>query len=308
MAVRRLLYLLALLLALIFFGAYQQWLAWIVLLTVLLFPLFSLFVSLPALFAASISAEAPTRTAMEHTETAALTLSCPLPHPPVKGKLRITRPLTGESWVLRSGDALPTLHCGTLRIAPCKTYLYDYAGLFRKKVRRFGDARLTVLPRRLPMPVPPDLTRFLSCRFRPKFGGGFAEHHELRLYRPGDSLNQVHWKLSAKTGKLMLREPMEPERGLFLLTLDIRGSAEELDDKFGRLLWLGSYLLEQGVSFQIRALAGEGLQTLEVSNENDLQDALLCLLGCTPAAEGSVRDLNFTAAWQHHIGGGADET
>ena len=34
----------------------------------------------------------------------------------------------------------------------------------------------------------------------------------------------------------------------------------------------------------------------------------LVLVGCTPAAEGSVRDLNFTAAWQHHIGGGADET
>jgi len=301
-------YLLALLLALIFYGAYQQWLAWIVLLTVLLFPLFSLFVSLPALFAAAVSAEAPTRTAMEQTETAALTLSCPFPHPPVRGKLRVTRPLTGESWVLRSGDALPTMHCGLLRIAPHKTRLYDYAGLFRKKVRRFGEATLIVLPRSRPMPVPPDLTRFLSCRFRPKFGGGFAENHELRLYRPGDSLNQVHWKLSAKTGKLMLREPMEPERGLFLLTLDIRGSAEELDDKFGRLLWLGGYLLEQGVSFQIRALAGEGLQTFSVSSESELDEALFHLLGCTPAAQGSVRDLNITAAWQHHIGGGADET
>ena len=307
MAVRRILYLIAALLALIFYGAYQQWLAWIVLLTVLLFPLFSLLVSLPALFTAAVSAEAPTRTTMEQTETAALTLSCPMPQPPVRGKLRITRPLTGESWVLRSGDALPTLHCGLLRIVPHKTYLYDYAGLYRKKVRRFGEASLLVLPRSRPMPVPPDLTRFLCCRFRPKFGGGFAENHELRLYRPGDSLNQVHWKLSAKTGKLMLREPMEPERGLFLLTLDIRGSAEELDDKFGRLLWLGSYLLEQGVPFQIRALAGDGLQTLCVSSEAELSDALACLLGCTPTAEGSVRELNFTAAWQHHIGGGSHE-
>lgn len=307
MAVRRITYLLALLLALIFYGAYQQWLSWIVLLTVLLFPLFSLLVSLPALFTASVRTETAARTVMGQTETASLVLTCPLPHTPVRGRLLITRPLTGERWILHPGDALPTLHCGLLRIAPHRTFLYDYAGLFRKKVRRFGQTALPVLPGPVPMPVPPDLTRFLGCRFRPKFGGGFAENHELRLYRPGDNLNQVHWKLSAKTGNLMLREPMEPERGLFLLTLDIRGSAGELDDKFGRLLWLGNYLLEQGVSFQIRALAGEGLQVLEIQTEEDLQDAMLRLLGCTPAREGSVRELNFTAAWQHHIGGDSHE-
>jgi len=307
MAGRRITYLLTAALALIFYGAYQQWLSWIFLLAVVFFPLFSLLLSLPSLLGVRVSATAPTRTAMEQTETAVLSISCPFPEPPVRGKLRITRPLTGESWILRSGDALPTMHCGVLHITPHKTWLYDYAGLFRKKLHRFGAAALCVLPGPIPMPVPADLTRFLSCRFRPKFGGGFAENHELRLYHPGDSLNQVHWKLSAKTGKLMLRQPMEPERGLFLLTLDIRSSAEELDDKFGKLLWLGHYLLERNLSFEIRALAGEGLQTLPVSTEEELNQAMFQLLGCTQASEGSIRDLNFAAAWQYHIGGGRDE-
>lgn len=308
MGERRLLYLLTLVGLLVFYGAYQQWTAWILLLTALLFPWLSLALSLPAMVRLRMVPGVTARMEQGQREAAVLLRECSLPYPPTRGRILVTRPLTGEKWVLLPGDALPTDHCGTLMASPHRGKVYDYLGLFRGRVRNVTTAASTVFPKPVEMPVPPDLTRYLSCRWRPKFGGGYAENHELRLYRPGDNLNQVHWKLSAKTGKLILREPMEPELGLILLTMDIRGTAEELDRKFGKLLWLSRYLLGQGVRFEIRAMAADGLQSCPVANETDLDGAMAALLGCAPAASESVRELEFGASWQYHIGGDGDET
>lgn len=300
-------YLLTLLGLLVFYGAYQQWTAWILLLTAVLFPWLSLLLSLPAMMQLRLTCGVPARMEQGQQEAAVLLRECGLPHPPTRGRILVTRPLTGEKWVLLPDEALPSGHCGALIVTPHQGKVFDHLGLFRFRVRQIIPARATVFPKTVEMPVPPDLTRYLSCRWRPKFGGGYGENHELRLYRPGDNLNQVHWKLSAKTGKLILREPMEPERGLILLTMDITGTAEELDGKFGKLLWLSRYLLEQGVRFEIRAMAGSGLQSCPVACEADLDSAMAALLGCSPASGESIRELEFGASWQYHIGGDGHE-
>jgi hypothetical protein len=93
----------------------------------------------------------------------------------------------------------------------------------------------------------PSLARYAGRAWKPKPGGGFAENHEIRLYRPGDKMNQIHWKLSSKMNKLMVREAMEPVQDRVLVEMILRGTPEELDRKFGRLLWTGNYLLEQGL-------------------------------------------------------------
>ena len=166
---------------------------------------------------------------------------------------------------------------------------------------------MIIRPKPVAPAVIPAVRDIRPRRWIPKPGGGFAENHELRLYRPGDSLNQIHWKLTAKTGKWILREPMEPVRGRMLVTMTLRGTPEALDRKFGRLLWLGAYLLEQDIRYEILALTGEGLLTFQVQNRNELYKAADRLL-CTPAAEtGSIREYVFDASWQYHIGGEADE-
>ena len=188
-----------------------------------------------------------------------------------------------------------------------KPRVCDYLGLFRFHAKTAEPKTLLVRPAPLPVKEPPDLKRFLARAWKPKPGGGYSENHELRLYRPGDNLNQVHWKLSAKTGNLTLREPMEPQRGLVLLTMTLRGSPEELDRKFGRLLWLGTFLLEQEVPFEIRALTGSGIRSLAVDSPLALTRAIDKLLCDPAAAEGSIRDQNYAASWQYHIGGQPDE-
>jgi hypothetical protein len=158
-----------------------------------------------------------------------------------------------------------------------------------------------------PMP-PPDVDSYLTQAWRPKAGGGFSENHELRLYRPGDSLQQIHWKLSAKTGNLILREPLEPLRNRLLLRLDLSGTAGQIDRKLGILLWLSRYLLSKQLPHYWQVMTEGGVQTFSCQDEYTLLTSLDRLLQCKPAISGSVLDTPANAAWWHYIGGEADET
>lgn len=306
MAARRIWYLTVLAGCLVFYVAYGEWFSFLLLCCVLGLPWLSLLLSLPAMlrFRASV---AGTDRAQQGVEAEVWVLgTCPWPLPPFRGKLRLRRCITGESWRYKVYKGLPTDHCGGITAEIEKGRVCDYLGLFSIPLREPARKTILIRPTPMPLPEPPDLQRYLAWAWKPKFGGGYAENHELRLYRPGDSLNQVHWKLSAKTGKLILREPMEPVRGLILLTMTLRGTPEEIDRKFGRLLWMGTYLLGQEVRFEIRALTADGVQSYSVASEQSLHKAIDSLL-CCRAAEGSIRDLDFAASWQYHIGGEPDE-
>ena len=307
MALRRLIYALALVGSLVFYGAYQKWVSFVLLMVAAGLPWLSLILSLPAMLSARMEIQAPSRLRTGDRSRAVLTIICRLPLPPMRGRIRVRNCLTGQTWLLKSGGELPTAHCGGLTLTPVRGKVYDYLGLMGRKLRKNGEITVPVLPSPVALAVPPDLSRYLARAWRPKAGGGYAENHELRLYHPGDNLNQVHWKMSAKTGKLILREPMVPERGLVLLTLDVAGTARELDTKFGRLLWLGEYLLEKGVTFEVRALTGGGIESRTVSGEASLAKCVEALLCAAPASEGSIRDRVFQASWQYYIGGGTDE-
>ena len=307
MAGRRVLYGLALLGGLVFYGAYQEWFSWIVLLTLLLFPWLSLLLSLGTMLRTKLEPAAAGKIPVGSQESIQLTVHGKKLQPPLKSKIRVTKAMTGETWILNPGDRLPTDHCGGFYARLHKPRVYDFLGLFCFRARKAGDRTFLVWPEPRSMALPSDLTRYLARCWRPKPGGGYAENHEIRQYRPGDNLNQIHWKLSAKVGKLMLRESMEPARGVMLLTMDLQGTPEELDRKFGHLLWLGNWFLENSIPFEVRALTGNGVESWAVSDVWSLQKSVEALL-CAPCAKGgSIRDRSFAAAWQHHIGGEPDE-
>lgn len=284
-----------------------EWLSWILLVAVLLLPWLSLLLSLPALWDFRVSPTGVEILNMGEDAQLWLLGSCAVPMPPFRGNIRLRRCFTGEQWRYQTDKGLSTAHCGGLKATVEKSWVCDYMGIFAFRPRRREE--MTVLIRPLPIPVPAcrELEKMMALRWRPKPGGGFSENHELRDYHPGDSMNGIHWKLSAKTGNLMVREPMEPEQGRMLLTLDLAGTPEELDRKLGRLSWLGQYLLEQQLHFEIRALTGSGLLDIPVGEQRELDRAVDDLLCRELAASGSVKDYDVAAFWQYHIGGEPDE-
>lgn len=307
MAVRRLWYLAALLSCWVFYIAYGEWFSWLLLWIVLGLPWLSLLISIPAMVRFHATPDGSDWLLLGSYGDLWLLGSCPLPMPPFRGKLRLKHSITGETRRYVTGTGLPTGHCGGITATAEKVRVCDYLGLFSFRVKHTSEKTILIRPAPVPVPALPSLRRYTANRWKPKFGGGFAENHELRLYRPGDSLNQVHWKLSAKTGNLILREPMEPIRGLILLTMTLKGTPEELDRKFGRLLWLGSRLLQEDAPFTLRVLTAEGVLAFPVATEQTLSRTIDTLLCTGAAAEGSIRDQSFAASWQYHIGGEPDE-
>lgn len=302
---RRLIYLAIVGLCLIFYIAYGQWLSWLILAAVLALPWFSLLLSLPAMLRFRASPSGPHTLKPGSEGELWLMGSCPWPMPPFRGRLRLQRVITGESWYYQEKGDLLTDHCGGITVTAEGVRICDYLGLFSFPVP--GKPKKTILIRPLPvkMELSQDLQRCIAQSWKPKPGGGYAENHEIRLYRPGDSLNQVHWKLSAKSGSLMIREPMEPRRGLILLTLHLRGTPEQLDRKLGRLLWLGTELLEQAVPFRLHALTGEDMITFSIDSPAQLQKAVDDLLCRKAAPEGALPMPAVPVSWHCHIGGDA---
>ena len=304
---RRITYLGCLAASLVFYFCYQGWVAWMVLVVVALVPWVSLALSLPAIFRFRVELDCPIFVTVGEPAHAALWGRSELPQPLFRGRLVRRNLITGEKGRHNPKHPLPTAHCGAVRVTAEKVRVCDYLGLFALPVRKVASRNVIVRPVPVALDTLPDLSRYIAGSWRPKFGGGYAENHELRLYRPGDSLNQVHWKLSAKTGQLILREPMEPNRGLVLLTMDLSGTPGSLDRKFGRLLTVSRMLIESELRHEIRVLTADGPVCCPVSNETELTAAVDRLLCCPAAKEGTILDAAFGASWQFHIGGDADE-
>ena len=280
---RRIGYLTAVFGCLILYMFYTQWMTWVLLWWLIVLPVLSLLLSLPAMITAKFTVQCPKDVPMDGKASVRLQAQCRFPAPPVTYRQQVRHCITGNI-----ENQIHTNHCGTLEIRMEKLRVYDYLGLFSYRVKDIPSGLITVTPN------PVELTRLpgqdpVAGTLIPKRGGGFSEEHELREYLPGDDLRQIHWKLSAKTGKTVVRQPMEQNSGAMVLTLLLRGTPRELDTQLGRLLWLSGALLAQGQKHRVSLLSGRGLEEFTVSDKESLQTMLYAALSAPQASPEAVR-------------------
>lgn len=302
MAQRRILYVFTLIGALVFFWAYRQWLSGLLLTVVVFLPWLSLLLSLPAILTCKVQLLCPGAINAGGYAVVSCEARCRFPLPELRGKYRAVWVIDGKKKKVCLGNKLPTIHCGAVKIHGVRVKICDYLGLFCFPVGKKQDRVVLVRPIPLKPREIPDISRFIAGVTRPKAGGGYSENHDLRLYRPGDNLRQIHWKLSAKSGKLMVREPLEPVSNAALLTMTLGGSERERDEKLGQLLWMSRYLAQQQIKHRIFCATGSGVKLLFVSNETESLEAVDQLLQCAALKE-TARIVYPKAVWRYHIGG-----
>ncbi|MEE6258198.1 DUF58 domain-containing protein [Plantactinospora sonchi] len=119
---------------------------------------------------------------------------------------------------------LPTGTRGPLTVGPLTLHRVDPFGLSRTGAGVGETALLRVHPRQLPA--------------RPLAGGHRRHHHEgvrtdntlrgsvdlqdVREYVPGDEVRHLHWKATARTGRLMVRDLADPAQPRLTVLLDDR--------------------------------------------------------------------------------------
>lgn len=128
---------------------------------------------------------------------------------------------------------LPPQPRGIVRIGPATTVRSDPIGLMRRE-HAFDDAHeLYVHPRTVPLPsTSAGLVRDLDGSPTKRLVDADMSFHAIREYAPGDSRRQVHWKSTAKTGRLMVRQYEESRRSRMAVVLGLADHEFGSDSEF----------------------------------------------------------------------------
>lgn len=267
-------YLICLAMVYVFRSTYQGWFSYYLFLVMAAAPALVLLLSLPSMLAVKLQIEGRAFAMRKTRGIARLVFHCALPLPVGQVKLlyevenRFTGSLTKGEAVYRSCREgvtllpLPTGHCGQVEVRITRFECRDLFSFFSVRRRCPGPVRCTILPKEAAPEHLPDLDAALnrSPRWKPKPGGGYSEEHELRPYRPGDPANSIHWKLSSKTGDLIVREAQELQNQAIYVVLSPEG---DIDRSLEVLSWLSRRLSAMElahtvVSDALYPLSGEG--------------------------------------------------
>ncbi|MCC2032987.1 DUF58 domain-containing protein [Microbacterium allomyrinae] len=128
--------------------------------------------------------------------------------------------------------AIPTSRRAVVKVGPVSVVRGDPLGLFERVHRRDEPVDLFVHPRTVLFDGQSlGFVRDLDGMPATDLSRDDVSFHALREYQPGDDLRHVHWKSTARTGDVMVRQYEETRRSHFVIGLstspaDYRGEEE----------------------------------------------------------------------------------
>ncbi|GGQ41610.1 uncharacterized protein (DUF58 family) [Actinomadura coerulea] len=183
---------------------------------------------------------------------------------------------------------LPTSRRGEIPVGPLRLVRADPLRLARR-VREYGTPRvLLVRPRTVRLGLlPSGRAHHLEGPTSDRSPAGTATFHALREYVIGDELRHVHWKSSARTGTLMVRQLVDASLPTTTVVLEARpGSWPEPDD-FELAVDAAASVAAgaASASFPVRILTGDG-QVADTRGGPDDVEVLLDRLTSVQTREG----------------------
>lgn len=182
---------------------------------------------------------------------------------------------------LRPGDTarhelrLPTDRRSVIEIGPVQAVRADPFGVMRRTVATGEVHRLYVHPVVVPLPsIGSGLLRDLEGRTTADPSPSDATFHALREYLPGDDWRHVHWRTSARQGRLMVQQFVDNRRAE--LTVQIAGAAAEYadDDEFELAVSVAASIGVRALTDGIRLRVGGVLDRRPTPTPVALLDAL----------------------------------
>lgn len=214
--------------------------------------------------------------------------------------MKIRLPAGGKRDFLLPPDASP---CGAVSISILRPRVLDCMGILRFPVKKTPPG--VMLFTRPPFPASPpampegaldqgSLPTQTSHRPGP---GALREFTDTRPWRDGDSIRDVHWKLSAKLDRVMVREGSYSALASPHLCFDLCGEVDTVCAVLGRLEALSAELLELERLHGIHWVdEGGALQSHLVASAGDYNKMLLELLmtrlpGAAPPMADNLPDV-----------------
>ena len=253
----RLCYLLVLLCTSVFFICYNGYISLYVFVLSLLFPVFAFLLSLPGILGlrvellagregpgASLTGTSCARKGEAIPLQLAVWNATPFSSGRVQARLTVVNTFTGqreeERFSFTAGPRrqvfqhqLSSRTCGRGGCPGDRLWACDYLGLFALPVRRPRGLSATFWPTVYPLELEvressiPDSEGERYSQKKP--GDDPTELFALRDYREGDRLSRIHWKLSQKMGRTLVKELGLPLSDHLLFLLDLNGGGLEAD-------------------------------------------------------------------------------
>lgn len=118
---------------------------------------------------------------------------------------------------------LPTHKRGVVTVGPLRVERRDPLGLATATVAQGGTRSFIVHPKVLPLAgLLAGRSRSLDGPTAQRAPRGTVTFHALREYVVGDDMRHVHWRSSARTGTLMVKEHVDTSRPETVIVLDTR--------------------------------------------------------------------------------------
>lgn len=284
MGTRRIMYIITLVGAVLFYILYSYWFSWYLLILILILIPLDMLVSLPGMLTRRIIVTAPK---VLRQDSEGLLTIVPVQLGPfhircIKARLNtICDGFTETHRIIYSAERhsrheimIDTSRSGITVFKIKRIWAVSIIGLFSIPTTVNCRAAVLILPAPVKPPQTISLPRGVTLRTKP--GGGFADDHDLRPYRQGDPIKTIHWKVSAKHDSLIVRDPLIPPLHSRIIRVVMWNSAGERDLILGRLLWLSDYLIQLGLYYFIKL--GDDEPVAEITGAGHLENYLYHVL------------------------------
>lgn len=129
---------------------------------------------------------------------------------------------------------------GRFDLGPLTVVSSDPAGLFRRERQLTGAGTLLVFPRTVELPhfTLPGGELSGESRIKSRTHAITPNASGIREYQPGDGLNRIHWRSTARTGRMMAKEfELDPSSEVWII-LDMQervqvGEGDESTEEYG---------------------------------------------------------------------------
>jgi uncharacterized protein (DUF58 family) len=156
---------------------------------------------------------------------------------------------------------IPTTRRAVVPVGPALTVRGDPLGLMRREVAWTGVTELFVHPRIVGLdPLGSGLLRDLEGQSSNAVSQSDLAFHALRDYAAGDDRRYIHWRSSARTGQLMVRQFVDTRRIHATMVVDGDPSAYASEDEF-------ELALSAAGSVAVRAIQDEQQASIIASTE-----------------------------------------
>lgn len=172
---------------------------------------------------------------------------------------------------------IPTGRRGEIPVGPLRLVRADPLGLARR-ISDYGEVEtLLVRPQTVPLPLlPSGRAHHLEGPTTDRAPAGTVTFHALREYVIGDDLRHIHWRSSARTGTLMVRQLVDASLPQTTVVIDTDPAAYSHDGAFELAVDAAASVAVGAaiMNFPVRMLSGAGALLETKGGPHDVETIL----------------------------------